>query len=207
MGAFVHGIVAGLAGGVVFLTGSLSVRILTPEAPAALPSPVPRASPSPASVLVPPPVLGPEYEELRGRRLLLPVEGYNLQRLRDSFAESRQGRIHEAIDLMAPRGTAVWAADDGMIRRLSSGDRGGISVYQVDKSGRYGYYYAHLERYAPFLREGQTVEKGDVIGYVGTTGNAPSGAPHLHFAISRIEDPSRWWQGKPVNPYVLFAAR
>ncbi len=193
----------GLATAVLFLTGSLSVRVLAPErfpAPATLPPP---------PIVVPPP--GPildssEYDELRARRLLLPVQGYDRQRLRDSFLESRESRVHEAIDLLAPRGTRVLAADDGVIRRLSSGDRGGVSVYQLDPAGRYGYYYAHLDRYAPLLREGQIVQRGEVIGFVGTTGNAPPTTPHLHFAIVRIDKPERWWEGKPINPYVLFSA-
>jgi peptidoglycan LD-endopeptidase LytH len=123
--------------------------------------------------------------ELRERTLLIPVQGVPASALADNFADSRGGgtRVHHALDIMAPRGTPVLAAGDGSVIRLHRGGAGGITVYQLDGAGRYGYYYAHLARYADGLAEGQRVARGDVLGYVGTTGNAPPSAPHLHFAI------------------------
>ena len=99
---------------------------------------------------------------------------------------------------------AVLAVEDGRIVRLHHGGAGGITVYQLDGSGRYGYYYAHLERYADGLAEGQKVTRGDVLGYVGTTGNAPPNAPHLHFAIYEVADPKRPWRGRPIDPFPLW---
>jgi murein DD-endopeptidase MepM/ murein hydrolase activator NlpD len=207
--AFVSGIWGGLLFAVCFLAATMSVRLLAASRgePAVAPSdnalPVPSLPPPSAAVLPP---RASDYDRLRARDLLLPVEGYERAFLRDNFHEPRSHRTHEAIDLLAPRGTRVLAADDGVIRRLSSGDRGGITIYQIDPAGEYGYYYAHLDRYAPFLREGQAVRKGDVIGFVGTTGNAPPQTPHLHFSIVKIADPARWWSGIPLNPYLLWAA-
>jgi len=150
------------------------------------------------------PPMEAELAELQARNLHFPVEGIARVGLSDSFQESRGARTHLALDIPAPRDTAVRAVDDGTIARLMSSGAGGISIYQFDPAGRYCYYYAHLARYAPGLREGQTVGRGQVIGYVGTTGNAPEEAPHLHFAIFRLEDPNRWWSGRPVNPYPLL---
>jgi len=99
----------------------------------------------------------------------------------------------------------VLAADDGRIARTHSGGLGGLSIYQLDPEEKYVYYYAHLERYAPGLTAGAPVRKGEVIGYVGTSGNAPKSAPHLHFAISRLSGDDGWWQGTPVDPYDLLA--
>jgi peptidoglycan LD-endopeptidase LytH len=146
-----------------------------------------------------------EVDRLRARSLLMPVEGYDLKRLRDGFREARGKRAHNAIDLMAARGTRIRAVDDGAIRKLMNSPRGGVSIYQLDPEGRYCYYYAHLDRYAPFLSEGKPVRKGEVLGYVGTTGNAPEHAPHLHFAVYKLHDPRRWWDGTAVNPYPLWA--
>jgi murein DD-endopeptidase MepM/ murein hydrolase activator NlpD len=105
---------------------------------------------------------------------------------------------------MAPRGTAVVAVDGGTVSQLGNSGAGGITVYQLDEAGRYAYYYAHLDRLAPGLAEGQAVRRGDVLGYVGTTGNAPASAPHLHFAIYVIADGKTRWGGRPVNPYPLW---
>ena len=209
MGSFVSGIYAGLLTAFVFLVGSISVRVLAQiPAPAIAKSRL-AVDHAPALAKGATGVGGEaisDYDRLRARQLLLPVDGYDPAKLRDSFLEPRINRAHEAIDLLAPRGTRVLATDDGVIRKLSSGSRGGTSIYQLDSAGGYGYYYAHLDRYAPFLREGQEVRKGDLIGYVGTTGNAPAGTPHLHFAITRVDDPRRWWAGRPVNPFVIWSA-
>jgi len=111
---------------------------------------------------------------------------------------------HEALDIAAPRGTPVRAVDDGRIAKLFRSVPGGITVYQFDPSARFAYYYAHLDRYADDLREGATVRAGDVIGYVGTTGNAPPDAPHLHFAIFRLGPERQWWRGTAINPYPVL---
>ena len=135
--------------------------------------------------------------------LQLPVAGVAARDLRDTFAERRDGdrRGHEAIDILAPRGTAVLAVDDGRIVKLFPSKPGGITIYQFDATGQFAYYYAHLDRYAAGLVEGQTVRRGSVIGYVGSSGNASAGTPHLHFAIFRLGPEKQWWKGEPVNPF------
>ena len=144
--------------------------------------------------------------ELRERSLLIPVQGIAPAALHDDFNDARAGglRVHHALDIMAARGTPVLAVEDGRIVRLHQGGSGGITVYQLDRSGRYGYYYAHLDRYADGLAEGKTVTRGDVLGFVGSTGNASRNAPHLHFAIYEVDDPRRPWRGRPINPYPLW---
>ena len=135
----------------------------------------------------------------------VPVEGVDRKTLRDTFAEGRAGHVHEAIDILAPRGTPVVAVEDGRIEKLFSSKRGGLTIYQFDPRGTFCYYYAHLDRYAPGLKEGQTVRRGQVIGYVGTSGNAAPQTPHLHFTIFKLEPEKRWWKGAPVNPFPLWA--
>ena len=145
-------------------------------------------------------------EILRERNLRIPVEGADDDDLRDTFFDSRGGgRAHEALDIMAPRHTQVLAADDGVIKKLyDSEGGGGITIYQFDPTETFSYYYAHLDRYAANLREGQQVRRGDVIGYVGSTGNASPSAPHLHFAIFRLGSERQWWKGEPINPYPIL---
>jgi peptidoglycan LD-endopeptidase LytH len=139
------------------------------------------------------------------RDLAMPVDGVDRDDLRDTFAETRDGsRPHEALDIMAPRGTPVRAVRDGRIVKLFTSNAGGLTIYQFDPSSTYAYYYAHLDRYAPGVAEGQEVEKGDLLGYVGSTGNASPDAPHLHFAIFRLTDDRQWWKGEPLNPYPLL---
>ena len=142
--------------------------------------------------------------ELRARELDFPVDGFPREKLADTFNEARSGHVHEAADIMAPRHTPVRAVEAGTITRLLQNASVGITIYQLDPSRRYIYYYAHLERYADGLREGLAVDRGQVIGYVGTTGNAPRNAPHLHFAIFRVLEPKQWWGGAPVNPYLVL---
>jgi murein DD-endopeptidase MepM/ murein hydrolase activator NlpD len=150
-------------------------------------------------------VIGPEPSspgELKDRDLLIPVEGVKPDQLTRQFGDERGGeRRHEAIDILAPRNTPVRAVEGGTIARLFYSKAGGITVYQFDPTESFSYYYAHLERYADGLREGQTVRKGDVLGYVGTSGNAPKDTPHLHFAIFRLGSAKRWWEGTPIDPY------
>jgi len=143
---------------------------------------------------------------LRDRHLKIPVEGADDDDLRDTFSDARgSGRAHEAMDIMAPRHTQVLAADDGVIKKLyNSKGGGGITIYQFDPTETFTYYYAHLDRYAANLHEGQQVRRGDVIGYVGSTGNASPDAPHLHFAIFRLGPERQWWKGEPINPYPIL---
>jgi murein DD-endopeptidase MepM/ murein hydrolase activator NlpD len=144
-------------------------------------------------------------DTLRDRDLAMPVQGVDAGDLRDTFADSRGGgRAHEAIDIMAPRHTPVRAVEEGVIQKLFTSAGGGLTIYQFDPTGTFTYYYAHLDRYAPGLREGQQVRRGDVIGYVGSSGNASPNAPHLHFAIFRQTAERQWWKGEPVNPYPIL---
>lgn len=139
--------------------------------------------------------------------LLLPVQGVSPTQLSDTFDDARgTERMHEALDIMAPRGTPVLAAIDGSIEKLFTSDAGGLTIYQFDPRREHAYYYAHLDAYAPGLAEGKAVARGDVIGYVGSTGNASDDAPHLHFAIFELGPEKRWWQGTAINPYPLLAA-
>jgi peptidoglycan LD-endopeptidase LytH len=143
--------------------------------------------------------------ELRHRQLDLPVRGATRRDLHDSFYDTRRWfHSHEAIDIRAPRGTPVLAVEDGTIARLFESKAGGTTVYQFDPTIRYVYYYAHLERYADGLNEGNYVQRAQVLGYVGTSGNAAKDTPHLHFAIFRLTDKRQWWQGSPINPYEVF---
>lgn len=136
------------------------------------------------------------------------MSGVAADQLSDSFADGRGGsRVHEAIDIMAPAGTPVVAAADGRIVKLFTSVPGGLTIYQFDPGETLAYYYAHLQRYADGLVEGQEVKRGDVIGYVGSTGNADPAAPHLHFAIFMLGPEKHWWQGTAVNPYPLLVSR
>jgi murein DD-endopeptidase MepM/ murein hydrolase activator NlpD len=137
-------------------------------------------------------------------KLIIPVQGVRAKDLRDGFNEVRGGHRHEAIDIMAPRGTPVLAADEGTVVKLFLSKPGGMTVYQFDDSRTYCYYYAHLDRYAPNLTEGTVLRKGDVLGYVGSSGNASPAAPHLHFAIFKLGPERRWWEGDPIDPYGLL---
>lgn len=138
------------------------------------------------------------------RPLRIPVEGIAPGALRDMFDQRRGAGRHEALDIPAPRGTPVLAADDGRIAKLFTSVPGGLTIYQFDPGSNYAYYYAHLDRYAEGVREGAAVKSGDLLGYVGTTGNAPPDSPHLHFAIFKLGVERAWWKGTPVNPYPLL---
>ena len=138
-------------------------------------------------------------------RLVIPVEGVSPDRLRDTFSEARGlGRRHDAIDIDAPRGTPVLSVATSVVLKLFQSDRGGTTLYALAPDQRTIYYYAHLDRYAEGIREGQRLEPGELIGYVGDTGNANPGDYHLHFEISITGDPRRYWGGSPVNPYPLL---
>jgi peptidoglycan LD-endopeptidase LytH len=148
--------------------------------------------------------LPPAIEELRRRHLSLPVNGVRAEQLVPTFDEARGDRPHEAIDIMAPRGTPVVATEDGRIARLFWSKAGGHTIYQFDPTDTYVYYYAHLDRYADDLAEGQAVRRGQTIGYVGSTGNAKADAPHLHFAIFLLTPEKRWWDGAALDPYPVL---
>ena len=130
-----------------------------------------------------------------------PIRGLALADLRDTFEEIHAGHKHEAIDIMEPRGTSVRAVVSGTVRKLFLSKPGGNTIYQFDETGAYCYYYAHLDGYAEGLREGMRVARGDVIGFVGSTGNADSRSPHLHFAVFELGPEKLWWQGKAIDPY------
>ena len=140
------------------------------------------------------------------RRLLIPVVGVTQQQLRDTFDEKRGDNAHEAIDIHAPRGTPVVATDDGRVVKLFHSVPGGRTIYQADRANEFVYYYAHLDAYADGLREGNVVKRGDVIGYVGSTGNASPKAPHLHFAMLLLPPGKEWWKGTAINPFPLFTS-
>lgn len=138
--------------------------------------------------------------------LRIPVEGIAAKDLVDSFADARgQDRVHDALDIMAAEGTPVLAVADGPVVKLFDSVPGGITLYQFDEAGQVAFYYAHLQRYAEGVQEGKILSQGDVLGYVGHTGNANPAAPHLHFAIFVLGPEKRWWQGEAINPYPLLA--
>jgi murein DD-endopeptidase MepM/ murein hydrolase activator NlpD len=217
-GGFIAGMVVMAALFIIFPTGSRPI----PAGPSVEatskpePSPVedirpsanetpPAVSPPPESTMTVPAMSANAVEVLRDRRLEVPVQGARREDLRSMFDERRgTSRRHEAIDLLAPRHTPVVAVEDGTIARLFTSDAGGLTVYQFDPTSTYCYYYAHLEGYAAGLEEGDRIKRGDLIGYVGTTGNAPKDTPHLHFAIFQMTEKKQWWQGTPIDPYTVL---
>ncbi len=167
-----------------------------------------------AACVTPPPGAGSglapatEHEYLRARWLMVPVVGVRADDVPDTFRAPRsENRQHNATDIMAPRGTAVVSADGGRIIKLARSTLGGITIYAADPYDRFIYYYAHLDRYHEGVAEGMKLAKGQVIAYVGTTGNAPDHIPHLHFQLMRAKDVRRWWEGEPldVRPYLTEA--
>lgn len=162
----------------------------TPHADAPVPTTVPPSSASDAPT-----------------GLLLPVQGIQASQLRDTFTDARsEGRVHDAIDIMADAGTPVLAVADGTVEKLFDSERGGLTIYQFEPSGRWCYYYAHLQRYADGLAEKQVIKRGEVIGYVGSTGNASADAPHLHFEVHVLGPEKQWWKGESINPFPLLQA-
>lgn len=136
-------------------------------------------------------------------RLIIPVQGVTRRNLSDTWGDARsEGRAHQGIDILARAGTPVLAVADGRIVKFFDSVRGGVTIYQFDQSGRFVYYYAHLNARAAGLLEGDQVRQGQVIGYVGMTGNAP--VPHLHFEIQRLTPAQRWWEADSMNPYPLL---
>lgn len=186
------------------------VRVLSTDGLADIDSPViqtRKPSPSPvATTGSAAPVIKPAPpDDLARRDFEIPVEGVKREQLVRSFEDRRSGtRAHEAIDILAPRSTPVKAVEDGTIARLFESKAGGTTIYQFDPTEQYCYYYAHLERYAAGLKEGDKVRKGQVIGFVGTSGNAPKNTPHLHFAVFKLTAAKHWWEGTPIDPYDIL---
>lgn len=163
------------------------------------PTIVPPNLPVPNTAPMPPPA------SRSASGLIIPVSGIRSEDLIDTYTQARSGgRVHNAIDIIAPQGTPVLAAADGTIKRFFTSDKGGLTIYQIAPDNQTVYYYAHLDRYADGLRKGVTVRQGQVIGYVGDTGNAVPGNYHLHFAIWVTDDPSNYWDGESINPYPLL---
>jgi len=189
--SFLIGCVLGATGVLVYLHETRQLAV------AAEPTAVQRAAMVAQTPKIPNPVTG----------LIVPVEGVLRTSLRRDFTDNRGGgRTHGALDIRAPRGTPVLAATDGTIRKLFTSKAGGLTIYQYDNAEKLCYYYAHLDHYADGIKEGQRVSAGDVIGYVGITGNAPIDAPHLHFAITVLPPTKEWWKGDAIDPYPLLTA-
>ncbi len=175
----------------------------TPSPPAPLGSPSPNASPSPSAQPLTELTSGVGF--VGTLKLIVPVVGVKPDQLLDTFTDARsEGRSHDAIDIPAPPGTPVVAAAEGEIIKLFPSDKGGTTVYQLSADKKLVFYYAHLQGYAAGLAPGKVVKQGEVIGYVGDTGNAGAGNFHLHFSISIVPDPKRYWEGTNINPYPLL---
>lgn len=138
--------------------------------------------------------------------LIIPVPGVQPSELRDTFNEPRGGgsRKHEALDILAPRGTPVLSASAGRVLKLHNSKDGGLMVYAADASDRFVLMYGHLDHYADGLIDGAPLRQGQLIGYVGTTGDAPANTPHLHFAIAHPKDVKLWWTGDAIDPRPLL---
>jgi murein DD-endopeptidase MepM/ murein hydrolase activator NlpD len=181
----------------------------SPEGRAPEPTPVPATAKSTTPSLSTAAVMAPDLSSmsdadyLRWRSILVPVAGADMTHVDDSFNEGRDGgdRTHRAIDILAPRGTPILSADDGKILRMSTSALGGISMYTVDANARIVYYYAHMERYNDAMSPGRSIVRGDTLGFVGTTGNAPKNTPHLHFQVMRWPSDGKYWNGEPINPF------
>ena len=164
-----------------------------------------RAELAPVVLSRPSAITEADANTLSVKKLLLPVAGVAPSQLHDSYYDSRsEGRIHQALDIMAPHDTPVLATEDGTVVKLHQSARGGTMLYESDPSGLFVYYYGHLSRYADGIAEGKPVKRGEVIAYVGDTGNAGPGNYHLHFGISRVTSPGKWSGGEPINPYPLL---
>jgi len=215
------GVAIGVVAAVLYLGRSVPVTALqaapatatpaaAPVAAAPAPAEPPVSVPAPAATPVPVPAAAtsvPTNLPVATEPLLLPVAGVSAKELTDTFNQARgTERKHEALDILAPKGTPVFAVADGKIMKLFTSKPGGLTVYQYDVLEKYSYYYAHLDRYAPNLKEGQDIRRGEMIGYVGTSGNADPATPHLHFAIFELDAKKNWWEGTPVNPYPLLTA-
>ncbi|HYQ23816.1 M23 family metallopeptidase [Stenotrophomonas sp.] len=183
------------------------VAVARPAAQPAVAATLPAAAATPRVDAPVPTTMPPSSPTDAPTGLLLPVQGIQASQLRDTFTDARsEGRVHDAIDIMADAGTPVLAVADGTVEKLFDSERGGLTIYQFEPSGRWCYYYAHLQRYADGLAEKQVIKRGEVIGYVGSTGNASADAPHLHFEVHVLGPEKQWWKGESINPYPLFVA-
>jgi len=197
-------VAAAVAGGAAVHTYHTVRPLFAPDRPTAMAAAAAAARmPSPAVPVEPP----ASDDPLRARHIGLPLERLHPLQIRDTFTETRGAHVHEAIDILAPRGTPVLAVDDGRIAKLFTSKPGGLTVYQFDPTETFAYYYAHLDGYAQGLHEGQVITRGDVLGEVGSTGNASPDAPHLHFTIFRLGPEKRWWEGAPINPLPYWLSR
>ena len=182
-----------------------------PQSSNAVPSPSPsdmKADPAATENRQPPPDTQIDNNFIGTLKLIIPVAGVRPDQLLDTFTDSRsEGRAHDAIDIMAPAGTPVMAATDGEIVRLFQSERGGMTIYQMSPDKKLVFYYAHLQRYADGVEVGKFVRQGEVIAFVGDTGNAGTGNYHLHFSISIVADPNRYWEGTNINPYPLLRSK
>jgi murein DD-endopeptidase MepM/ murein hydrolase activator NlpD len=177
--------------------------VSNPDTVAFAPSDVPAAAGSSF-----PSVTAADLAVLRAQSLIIPAAGVTADKLVDSFDDMRgRTRRHEALDIMAPRGTRVLSAEAGRVLKLHSSVAGGLSIYVADPTQRFIMLYAHLDSYRSGLVEGTTVKKGELLGFVGTTGNASPSVPHLHFAIARTDNPAEWWKGTPLNPFLIYRGK
>ena len=189
---------------VVLLSSACARQVLT-SPPAAGPRPMAAGATRGVVATLGPLSSSETVNYILARGLLVPGVGVVASQLRDTFDEGRDGgRVHRALDILAPRGTPVLAADDGRVLRVRQNALGGNTVYATDPAGRVVYYYAHLDAYRSGLAEGATIARGDVLGIVGTTGNAPKDTPHLHFQVMRMPPDGKYWDGDAINPYPLF---
>ena len=228
---FLAGLLLGAGGLFVYLRqvphDAPASTVVVAGAPATLP---PAAAPNPINANLPPaPVVQADLTELDlplrpapqelpaladatpavaaapAAKLRIPVEGIKLSQLSDNFDQPRgKERHHEALDIMAPKGSKVIAVADGKVVKLFNSKPGGLTVYQFDPSEKYSYYYAHLDRYADGVKEGTVLKRGDLVGYVGVTGNSNKDGPHLHFAVFELTPKKEWWKGTPVNPFPMM---
>lgn len=189
---------------------SVDVSPISPPAPVAIGTPLP---PPPTDPVAPAPETMPaapappptDSSFVSTINLIIPVAGVRPEQLLDTFGDARsEGRLHDAIDIPAAAGTPVLAAANGRIVKLWQSERGGTTIYQLGPNQDLIFYYAHLSSYAAGLAEGSLVKQGDVIAYVGDTGNAGTGNFHLHFSIAMVSDPTRYWEGTNINPYPLL---
>jgi peptidoglycan LD-endopeptidase LytH len=153
-----------------------------------------------------PPVVPADFDALRGENPIVPVAGVAVKDLADSYDEARGGgvRKHEAMDIMAARNTPVLSALSGVLLKFHNSVAGGLTIYASDPGNRYVFMYGHLDSYKPGLKEGDALQKGEIIGFVGSTGDASPNAPHLHLAITRNDNVKEWWKGTPLNPFLVY---
>jgi len=209
IGAFAGGFAAGVLSLALGLWWSGHLGRPIPQAPTATSesaAELVRGTPPPrVATAVPDPVVLDGKE--RKDRLSMPLSGIDPIRLTSTFSQGRAGHPHEALDIMAPRGTPVMAVVEGNVAKLFTSKEGGLTVYQFDDPGVWCYYYAHLDHYVSGLKEGMLLRRGQVLGYVGSTGNASPDAPHLHFAIFRLGPEKEWWKGTAVDPLPILQGR